>query len=124
MKAKEYLLSHGKIAAIGRGRISLDNHAFLQKAYESGQRFTDWPKGEVIKTDETVRVKRDPVQSNEKLVQEFTVLYDLDFYRAVASDGRTFTLREVCNNCRVSMVQCHCGSPTILGGIAVKIVPA
>lgn len=122
MKAKEYLLNHGKIAAIGRGRISLDNHAFLQKAYEGGQRFDDWPKGKVEKKDDVVRVTRDPAQS-EKMISEYTIIYPVEAYKAVAKDNRVFTMREVCNNCRVSMVQCHCGNPTILGDIQVKIVP-
>jgi len=88
--AKEALLAAGRIDKIGRGRISNDNHAWLKQQYDSGVRFTDWPKGEVIVSETTdcltVRVKRDPKLSTEKVVQDYTILYDRDAYVAVSDD--------------------------------------
>lgn len=127
--AKEALLEAGRIDKIGRGRISLDNHAWLKAQYDNGVRFRDWPKGEVIETKATestpaqVRVKRDPAQVAEKVISEFTILYPENAWQAKGVDGKIWGMREVCNNCRVSLVQCHCDNPTILGGIKVTIGP-
>ena len=129
MRAKEYLLANGRFKEIGRGRFSLDNHAFLKAAYDKGERFTDWPKGDVVESkgkDEkpVIRVKRDPKLANgEKVIQDFVVFYERDAYKAVAGNGKVYGMAEVCNNCRVSLVQCHCGKPTILGDITVTIKP-
>lgn len=128
MKAKEYLLAKGRIEKIGRGRISLDNHAFLKAAYDKGERFTDWPKGAIVESKDSqdkpvIRVKRDPNVGNEKVVQEYVVFYERDNYKAVADDGKVYGMAEVCNTCHVSLVQNHCDNPTILGDIAVTIKP-
>jgi hypothetical protein len=124
--AKEALLSAGRIKEIGRGRISNDNHAWLKQQYDNGVRFTDWPKGEVISStgpDEkpVIRVKRDPKLSTEKVVREYTILYDRDAYVAVSTDGKEYGMAEVCNNCRVSLVQNVCENPVILGDVKVSI---
>ena len=64
-----------------------------------------------------------------KQVLNFVIKYDEGMYKAVrVSDGVTLTgkgngMREVCNTCRVSLVQNHCENPTILEGVAVRIVP-
>lgn len=126
--AKQALLAAGRIAEVTRGRISNDNHAWLQEQYEAGERFTDWPKGKVVKEDSpgtapTVRVVRDANQSNVKVVREYTILYDEKAYKAVSNDGKEYGMREVCNTCRVSLVQNSCMSPTILGNIPVTIRP-
>jgi hypothetical protein len=124
--AKEALLAAGRIDKIGRGRISNDNHAWLKQQYDSGVRFSDWPKGEVVESKDAdqkpvIRVKRDPKLSTEKVVQDFTILYDRDAYVAVSTDGKEYGMAEVCNNCRVSLVQNQCERPTILGDIRVTI---
>lgn len=124
--AKEALLAAGRIEKIGRGRISLDNHAWLKSQYDAGVRFSDWPKGEVVESKDAdekpvIRVKRDPKLANEKVVQEYTILYDRDAFKAVGNDGKEYGMAEVCNNCRVSLVQNQCADPTILGDIKVTI---
>jgi hypothetical protein len=92
----------------------------------SGMKFSDWPKGQVVEKETTqgtvVVVKRDAV-SNLDNYGDIPYRYDLKMYHAIAADGRKFTLREVCNNCKVSMVQCTCDNPTILGDIHVTIRP-
>jgi hypothetical protein len=128
MKAKEALLAAGRIKEIGRGRISLDNHAWLKAEYDKGVRFSDWPKGEVVETATPdgaaeVRVVRDPAQSNEKVISEFTILYEKDLYVAIGPNKEEYGMAEVCNNCRVSLVQNHCEDPIILGHIPVTITP-
>lgn len=133
--AKQALLKAGRIDAIKRGRISLDNHAWLKTQYDQGVRFTDWPKGEVTVTKtETegvskteVRVKRDPADSTAK------VIYDIgDFrfpegkfeaYEFVDGKKRKVSLRECCNTCRVSLVNHACDEPTYLNNRKVFIQP-
>lgn len=130
--AKQALLRAGRIAAISRGRISLDNHAWLKGEYDRGVRFTDWPKGEVQTTkSETgtteVRVKRDPAESTAK------VIYDIgDFrfpenkfeaYEFIDGKKRRVSLRECCNTCRVSLVNHACDEPTYLNNRKVFIQP-
>lgn len=129
MRAKEYLLANDRIQEIGRGRISNDNHAFLKAAYDKGERFSDWPKGAIVESKDTddkpvIRVKRDPnIAKGEKVIADYVIFYERDNYKAVTDNGTVYGMAEVCNNCRVSLVQCHCGKPTILGDIAVTIKP-
>jgi hypothetical protein len=59
----------------------------------------------------------------EKVVQEYVIFYERDNYKAVANDGKVYGMAEVCNTCRVSLVQNHCDNPTILGDIPVTIRP-
>ena len=124
--AKQALLKAGRIKAITRGRISLDNHAWLKAQHDNGVRFSDWPKGKVevdTSAPNVVRVKRDPMVE-QRIYDTIVYTFDEKYYRATNSDtGAHVGMREVCNNCRVSLVQCHCGKPTVLGDIPVKIVP-
>lgn len=131
-KAKDALLKAGRIKAITRGRMSLDNHAWLKGQYDKGIRFSDWPKGEVIALKAThdapaeVHVKRKPVESG-KVVDDVTIFWHKDAYDAISKEpvyGQTVhTMASVCNNCKVSLVQCHCGRPTIYGDVSVTITP-
>lgn len=125
--AKQALLKAGRIAAITRGRISLDNHAWLKSQYDNGVRFSDWPKGEMVVDKTTpgkVRVKRDPAVVEQRIYDTIVYTFDEKYYRATNSNtGAHVGMREVCNNCRVSLVQCHCDKPTVLGDIPVTIVP-
>ena len=140
LRAKEALHKAGRIDKIGRGRISADNHAWLKSEYDKGERFSDWPKGEVqvTKTQDketgaestTVKVKRDPSQSTEKVVADLMpYLYPEDEFVAIETDRKTGkrverSMRSACNNCRVSLVVCVCGQPRIVardGGSSVRV---
>lgn len=125
MKAKEWLLSKGHIDAITRGRMSLENHARLKAAYDAGERFSDWPKGEVKETasptgETEVRVVRDPNQTNEKVVSELFYRYgngssdDLNRWHAVTEDGTIYGMKEACS-CGYSLIGHVCDTPTVLG---------
>lgn len=125
MTPKEALQKDGTIPVkMGKGRLSKEGierckwlvanegWQILGYAVESSPKAVDTP----------VAVKQVQPQ-NVKVVQEFTILYHKDDYKAVADDGREFGMPEVCTNCSVSLVQCHCGNPSILGGtIPVTIV--
>lgn len=119
--AKQALLEAGRIEAITRGRISLANHAWLKEQYDNGVRFSDWPKGEVqTNSDNEVRVikKAEPIDNYAEVIYT----YPEHMYRAIGTDNKEWGMREVCNNCRVSLVQNHCENPVILGDIKVRIL--
>jgi hypothetical protein len=118
---KEALLDHGKIEKIGRGRISRDNHAWLESEITAGRiAISDVT---IVKSDnKAVAVKaKGPA---EKHIADITILYPKDAYHAIGvDDNKAYGMAEVCNTCRVSLVQNQCLNPTILGNIPVRIIP-
>lgn len=139
MKAKEWLLDNGHIAAISRGRISHANHALLNEAWSEGVRFSDWtPKTVSVQvtetTDkagnvtETITAHRiDGYQSNGEIADIAPYRYNHATHKAVEADGTVRSLREVCFNDGVSLVQCTCGQPRVVarngqGYVSVSIV--
>lgn len=129
MTPKQALIKDGKVPVKeGRGRLSregdsrcreLASQGWSIKGYEVSQGAPN-PTAEIPLPGPTVKKVK---VVNEKVVQEFVILYDERQYKAINTDKKEVGMREVCNTCRVSLVQCHCGHPTILGGIAVTIVP-
>lgn len=114
----------------GRGRLSREAVAKCTELVASGDwqiqgyvanttKSTSKVNGET-RTDEVV-VKKVAVV-NEKVIAEFTILYDENAYAAIDKTGKPWSMRNACNNCKVSLVQCHCGKPTIFGDIGVTIV--
>jgi hypothetical protein len=69
-----------------------------------------------------VEVKR-VAGNGADVVKEFTIFWPEESFKAVGLDKKEHGMREVCNTCRVSLVQNQCANPTILGGIRVNIVP-
>lgn len=122
---KEALLAAGRIKAITRGRISTENHNWLNAEIDAGRISIT---GVTVVKSETKGEPRVSVKSvngpSEKHIADITILYPKHLYHAVGiEDNKTYGMPEVCNTCRVSLVQCGCGNPTILGGIRVRIVP-
>lgn len=150
MKAKEWLLKQGLIAEIARGRISLANHEALRKAAESGVEFSDWPKGKVETvirktasdtgavaiTEQVTRVIRNKDTTAGKVIEEiapYRFTEDThEVWEETASGKRVKrSLKEVCQYCRVSLVQDICDlagrnpsivSATQMGHVDVTIV--
>jgi len=140
MKAKQWLLDNGHIEAISRGRISLVNHERLKTAAEGGMQFSDWPKGTIAtetrtdakgETKTVTTVKRDPKSYGAQEIQEIApyrynhhthAAFELELIKNKRVER---SLREVCYNCQVSLVQCGCGQPTIVNtrmGEPVRVV--
>jgi hypothetical protein len=123
---KQWLLSEGHIqpSQAGRGRISAENMALIQEAYKSGTRFSDWePSNTEIHSGNAVARNSVP----KRVVAEFPIYYPEDTYKVVEANGTLRSLKEGCNNCRVSLVQCRCDAPRIVardgrGGVLVSIV--
>lgn len=118
---KEALALDGVVPVkAGKGRISLAADARCRELAAQGYRI----KGYETTNTATAKVEvKKVVSTNEKIISDFVILYPRDMYKAVAADGKVYGMAECCNNCRVSLVQNHCDNPTILGDIAVKIVP-
>jgi hypothetical protein len=129
---KEALAKDGRIPVKnGRGRLSADAvkriHELVAEGWQIKGYAVEKPSATPV-PDAAPVVKRVAV-ANEKVVQDFTILYDERLYHALDAEtkkplgGKYGGMREVCGPCGVSLVQCHCGSPTILGDRKVVIVP-
>lgn len=123
---REALVAVG-LAKPGRGKFSKDALAWLADQRTKGVKFSDdeGPAPKVEKKEEkpTAPVQVDPRDSAYLSPSDFR--FPEAEYRAVAwKDGKkvTYSLRECCNTCRVSLVNHFCDAPTILGDIVVKIV--
>ena len=131
MSPKEALIKDGTIPVKeGRGRLSREaierckwlvaNKGWDIKGYEVAKPVPSTSTAPVTPAEPVVKkVKPD----NVKEVKEFTIFWPEDSFKAVGLDKKVWGMREVCNTCRVSLVQNQCEHPTILGGIPVKIVP-
>jgi len=125
--AKDCLLKHGKIAAITRGRISADNHAFLASCIANGDTVNGYEAKESTKpTGEKAYSNAKPALTNEKVISDFTYRRSIDTPGHMFYGGKKFSvnMREICGHCRVSLVQCYCGVPEVVapdGRMSVRV---
>lgn len=120
MTPKEALAKDGYPVKLGRGRLSREAIERCKELAAKGWNIKGYSVETPKSAAETVVVKK-VKPTTEKVIADYTILYEEKSYKAVGDNGKDYTMREVCNNCRVSLVQCHCGKPTILGNIAVAI---
>lgn len=125
MTPKEALAKDGTIPVkLGRGRLPaggaercqylVDNEGYSIKGFVKS--------GNTSTTSSPVPPKRVPANGNLENYADVVYTYPEANYKAVGPDRKVYGMRECCNTCRVSLVQCHCGNPTILGDIPVTIV--
>lgn len=115
MKAREYLVSKG-LAKPGRGKFSTAGIAELNAALGRGQKFTDYPKSDVVVTKPTGEpVKVESADSDIPYIPEYRYAEDA-FVAIEVRDGKRVerSLRSACNHCRKSLVVCWCPSPIIV----------
>lgn len=117
---REYLVSLG-LAKPGRGKFSNDAKAVLAKAIADGKVFSDAePKVSVPRANKGA-------DNSPKPTGETLYICPSDFrfpegeYVAKAA-GKSYSMRECCNTCRVSLTNHGCDNPTIHNNISVKIV--
>ncbi len=129
MKPKEALIKDGFLPANagGRGRLSLAGIERCKELVAQGWVIEGYAAAPVSVKDTTSPAAPKVVKAakpvNVKEVLDFTIFYERDEHKAVGvNDGKTYGMAEVCNICRVSLVQNQCLTPTILGDIPVKIV--
>ncbi len=136
MTPKEALLKDGTIPVKeGRGRLSREAIERCKELVSQGWAIKGYEVAAVKPSSSTAApvapvVNKVKAANGVKEVLDFTILWPEANYKAVNAltgkvlgDGKFGGMREVCNTCRVSLVQNQCEHPTILGGIPVKIVP-
>jgi len=128
--AREWLVPQG-LAKPGRGKFSKAAHAALAEAIKAGTKFSDYPKnGTAPRPAKNSEGGNSSQNSAPAPVTPENSLYvcpsDFRFpegeYIARGNDGRTYSLRECCNTCRVSLTNHACNHPTIHGNLPVTIV--
>ena len=108
---KDVLFKHGRIDKIGRGRISKENHAWLEAYVAKG--------GKVDGYSVSSKPESEPVVTKAQRVSEYgevTLTHpEKDWEAWVRVDGKSYTvgMRTVCINCRNSLVGDRCGSPKV-----------
>ena len=108
---KQWLLAQGHIKPeqAGRGRISGANQALIEKAFESGTRFSDWEPKVTEKPDGT-KVTENSISTRAavKSVSEFTIRWPEEEFQAIELHTKKVrSMREACQ-CKRSLVQCEC----------------
>lgn len=123
MTPKEALIKDGTIPVKeGRGRLSREANDRCSWLVEN----KGWSiKGYNLKqaTTSAAPVVKKTVVNNTKVIEDYVIFYEEENWTATDSSGKIWGMREVCNNCMVSLVQCHCGKPTILGDIKLTLKP-
>lgn len=137
MRVKEWLVSQGHLTEAGKGRLSLENLARVETAYKAGTRFDNWPLTDTpAKRAKAIRDGSKATQAKPRPVRtvaardiakggEDTDIQEIAPYVHTEATHRVYelttdgkrkwrSLREVCTNCRVSLVQCECGRPEIV----------
>ena len=122
-KPKDALLDARRITAITRGRISRENNEWLDAEIAAGRiSISDNAPKRVI-ADKSSKPAPKVEKADPNRIADIVILYPKDEYHAKGGDGKVYGMAEVCNTCRVSLVQNMCENPTILGNIPVRIIP-
>lgn len=131
MKPKEYLVSIGAIAEVGRGRLSAENIQKCKDAAAKGVSIEGYSVSMVSQPNSTAApepVVSKVAVSTDKVIREGLITYDINSFIAREKEsGKVRSMKEACNNCRVSLVGHACSHPTIVatnsrGFVAVEIV--
>ncbi len=118
MNKRDYLVSKG-LAKPGRGKFSNAAKEALVKAESEGMRFSDSTTGApVVKSDKAPEVKKD---GDSPYLSPDDFRFPEKEYLARDADGKTYSMRECCNTCRVSLTNHMCNTPTIHNFITVSI---
>ena len=118
---REYAISLG-LATPGRGRLSREAHAAIDKAIAEGMTFSDaTPKPVVQRAPKTAREpqRRAVVVEGESqtTMADVHYRYDVDqLFVGVDSHGKKHTVnaRQVCRNCGYSLTSHICHNPEVL----------
>lgn len=113
MKPKEYLLKHGHIDSIGRGRLSREHIAIIEKAVAEGVNIEGYSVSSKP-TAETPKVAREPrADTIPDVPDESRPEKNWQAYRKSGVDIVDVGMRTVCNNCGSSLTYCRCPKPVV-----------
>jgi hypothetical protein len=117
---REYAISLG-LATPGRGRLSREAHAAIDKAIAEGMTFSDATAKPVIQKPQ--KVAREPQKRAVATEESHTTMadihyrYDVDqLFVGTDSHGKKHTVnaRQVCRNCGYSLTSHICHNPEVL----------
>lgn len=123
---RDYLVGLG-LAKPGRGKFSNAAKEALAKAEAGGMKFSDTgpTKNTRPETAPTENATKNPVRTESAAESPYIFPSDFRFpeaeYKAVGTDGKTYSMRECCNTCMVSLTNHACNSPTIHDNMTVHI---
>ena len=123
---RDYLVSLG-LAKPGRGKFSNAAKEVLAKAEAEGMKFTDTgpTKNSRPESKPTEKATGNPVRDSNPGDSPYIFPSDFRFpeteYKAVGADGKTYSMRECCNTCMVSLTNHACNSPTTHNNMMVYI---
>ncbi len=128
---RDWLVSKG-LAKPGRGKFSNAAKEALAKAEAEGVKFSDAvvptknatapkPTGNPTKNSDGGQSDRKTDAGMSAYLFPSDFRYPEDEYKAVGTDGKTYSMRECCNTCRVSLTNHACNTPTIHGNMVVHI---
>lgn len=134
MKPKEYLVKHGHLKEVARGRLSREHIAIIEKAVAEGVCIEGYSIGQSKDTAAPVAVKA-KATSNKDVIEPAPYTYPESEYQAVEfRNGKRVirSMRECCNTCytltrvHVSLVGHVCDNPMIVahdgsGSVPVQI---
>lgn len=124
---RDYLIGKG-LAKPGRGKFSNAAKAELIKAEASGIKFAqpviptkNSATGNLTKKSVTRKSASETSPEETPYILPGDYRFPESEYRAVGDNGKTYSMRECCNTCKVSLVNHVCDSPTIHGNIKITI---
>jgi hypothetical protein len=124
---REALAAQGLAIAGARGKFSREANIWLDDQRSKGVKFSDdGPKPVKVKVEKVTDVKVDKPTGvgYPDYIFPSDYRYPEGEYKAFKREGGKkieVSLRECCNNCRVSLTNHGCESPTIHGSISVTI---
>lgn len=119
MKPKEYLLKHGHITHIGRGRMSAEHIAIIKKAVAAGENIEGYSVARpstaapVPQSEDSQVVRESRSDSIPDVPEESRPEKDWTAYRHEDGKQVEIGMRTVCNNCNSSLTYCRCNRPVV-----------
>lgn len=114
MKPKEYLLKHGHITVIGRGRMSREHIAIIEEAVKNGVNIEGYSHSTAPDAEKTVVKTEKPefagVADVPEPFRDERSLFAYTFHNGVQW---AVGMRTVYNICRSSLTYCACPHPKI-----------
>ena len=131
MTPKEALVKDGFPVKEGRGRLSREAIERCKVLAAQGWSIKGYEVKAASSSTAAPVVEKVKAVAGVKEVKEFTIHFPQESFKAVYANGKPVGtpewgngMREVCDNCRVSFVQCLClGDNKTLFGNVVKVVP-
>lgn len=129
MRPKEWLVKNGHLDKIGRGRLSREHIALIEKAVAEGASIEGYSVTKSVATgpEKPAAVVKREAHDPNRIVEPAEYRYPENGYRAFeVGTGVERSMRCACNGCMLSLVMCYCDTPSIVardggGSVAIEI---